>query len=242
MAKHLIFFIFLAYSHNLISQDWTLHLDTAFNEKGQIISITEQTGIISIDTLYFEKENGEFGTQIRENKCEHGTFKYYFENTGTLQILGQKRYGHRVGTWSFFDSTGASIRSIDFSKWKTIDNNIHRDTLYGFDKMSPVAIYDFYLIPKNLNEGMGSEEFIFEETLDCLFEIPWSIINDTICRKKMQGELILFHPNGQIRAKGMFIDYKKAGKWNFYKEDGTFDHIKNYKRKKLLKARGSVLK
>jgi hypothetical protein len=44
----------------------------------------------------------------------HGPYVGYFKDSGKVQAMGQFENGLRVGTWTFFDETGAKVGETNF--------------------------------------------------------------------------------------------------------------------------------
>lgn len=60
-----------------------------------------------------------------------------------------------------------------------------------------------------------------------LFVIPFISKSQTNSLIK-DGDYILYHQNGNVKAKGNYADNKREGEWTYYHENGNIALKKNY--------------
>lgn len=172
--------------------------------------------------------------QFDENGERHGLWRKYFDKTKQLRYEGRFEHGKEIDTFKFYtlnnkksvlsaikifnpDNDKASVKFLS-SKGKLISEGEMKGRLY-------IGKWIYY---HNKSKGILTTEYY----------------NDN---GKLEGEKVVFYPNGQIAEKSNYKDGKLEGSSNWYSEKGLllkvflYDNDELHGMSKYYDANGIIL-
>lgn len=145
--------------------------------------------------------------QFDEDGNRHGVWRKYFDKTNELRYEGKFNHGKEIDTFKFYtlnnkksvlsavkvfnpDNNKASVKFLS-SKGKLISEGVMNGKLYS-------GQWTFY---HNTSDGVLSTEYYNDNGL-------------------LEGEKVVYYPNGQIAEKSHYKDGKLEGVSKWYSENG----------------------
>lgn len=201
-------------------------------------------------------KNGQLKAEyINKDDELHGPYKYYYDN-GKLSSEGQYHEGKKVGYWTSWNILGNIDEKEYFlegeyhgpQKYYYANGKINK--IITFDKGIETRIQKFDTTGKQIFEYRmkpGAENAITE--VSALGKKSMTYHFD---RNYMQGEKIVFlpngkvmtamryinggldsvytgyYPNGQIRAQGHYVQGSRQGRWTYFTPDGKITSVNYY--------------
>jgi uncharacterized protein len=153
-------------------------------------------------------------------------------DNGRIRMEGNWTEGERNGLFKVFDRKGEFERFERYTNGELLsDDDITflpdiRKEFHESGELSAIGTY-----------RDGSKQGVFREydkegtiISSALYENNIKVGEGLVdARGLYQGDWLLFHPTGELRAKGSYVDGKKEGKWEYFYKTGKTEQIGNYR-------------
>jgi antitoxin component YwqK of YwqJK toxin-antitoxin module len=207
--------------------------------------------------IYFTKtKNG-----VKEKVFE----QMYYEN-GKLQYVGNFINNEKTGKWEYYFQNGTLFSKCDYTNSKSGFNwEVYKmDKTKLVNKNDKVEEVTFYveggLAAIRVKNQTQEKEYRFFPSYRLMEEreLKGNILNGQILSFYENGNInsknyfkdgmqdsiyILYYENGKVQIKGNYKMDNKIGKWEYFKEDGSFDGDELYTEDgSIIKPRNSGMK
>jgi len=193
-----------------------------FDKKGNIITLTEyRRGYII---------NRESINRFDRNGLKQGRWKYFYDD-GSLRMEGSFRNGKREGFFKTYDQHG---NLIDIKKYVDDEEVIDAPEISALQVITEYyetgVVSRITTLRNGIPEGVSREYNEDGTVAQAIVYAAGSIIGKGIMNEegKREGAWEEYYVNGNIRARGSYINDFKIGEWVYYHENGQLEQKGDY--------------
>jgi uncharacterized protein len=158
------------------------------------------------------KEYDQNGNLISEKTMEEGKVKevkYFYDSKNHLMSKGHYLDGRKEGTYEYYYENGEP---------KALET-------YTNDQM---LTEKRWFENGHLNMEANYENGMLEGILKKYFDNGQLMLEQEYVKDKKHGKYTSYYSNGNLCNEGFYMNDEPKGDMKYYRQDGSFDHVKNF--------------